>query len=74
MGSGQPASAPLRRGDLIFWAGHVAIATDADRLIHANAHHMAGAIEPAEAALARIAGRGGGAPTGRGRIGYTKAQ
>jgi cell wall-associated NlpC family hydrolase len=44
----------LKRGDLIFWKGHVAIARDADTIVHANAHHMATAIEPAQAAIARI--------------------
>ena len=30
----------LRRGDPIFWKGHVGIMRDAVRLLHANAHHM----------------------------------
>ena len=42
------ALAELKRGDLIFWKGHVAIVRDAQDIIHANAHHMAVAIEPAE--------------------------
>ncbi len=44
----------LRRGDLVFWKGHVAIAYDGDNLLHANAHAMAVAIEPAAEAIARI--------------------
>ena len=44
----------LKRGDLIFWKGHVAIARDAQSLIHANAHHMMVAIEPVAAAIERI--------------------
>ena len=40
-------SARLRRGDLVFWKGHVAIARDGETLLHANAHHMMVAIEPA---------------------------
>jgi cell wall-associated NlpC family hydrolase len=44
----------LRRGDLVFWKGHVAIARDRETLLHANAHHMAVAIEPATDAIARI--------------------
>ena len=56
---GQPVSASdLRRGDLIFWQGHVAIARDAEMLIHANAFHMAVAIEPIAEAVARIRGAG----------------
>ena len=50
--------ADLRRGDLIFWKGHVAIARDAETLIHANAHHMMVAIEPAAEAIARIKAAG----------------
>jgi cell wall-associated NlpC family hydrolase len=45
---------PRRRGDLIFWKGHVAIARDASTMIHANAFHMAVAIEPIDHAIARI--------------------
>ncbi len=48
----------LRRGDLVFWMGHVAIACDADTLIHANAHHMAVAVEPMAKAVARIKAAG----------------
>lgn len=44
----------LMRGDLIFWIGHVAIVRDRDTLIHANAHHMAVAIEPIAETVARI--------------------
>jgi cell wall-associated NlpC family hydrolase len=46
--------AALKRGDLIFWKGHVAIARGDGTIIHANAHHMAVAIEPADEAIARI--------------------
>jgi hypothetical protein len=48
----------LRRGDLIFWKGHVAIVRDRSTLLHANAFHMAVAIEPRDAALARIRSAG----------------
>jgi len=52
---GQPiALAGLQRGDLIFWKGHVAIALGRNSMIHANAFHMAVAIEPVAEALARI--------------------
>ena len=43
-----------RRGDLIFWKGHVAIARDEITMIHANVFHMAVAIEPIDDAIARI--------------------
>lgn len=48
----------LKRGDLVFWKGHVAIAVDGNKLLHANAHHMAVAIEPAREAIARIRAAG----------------
>jgi cell wall-associated NlpC family hydrolase len=44
----------LQRGDLLFWTGHVAIARDDTTLVHANAHHMAVAIEPTASAIERI--------------------
>jgi len=50
--------AELRRGDLLFWPGHVAIARDGATLIHANAFHMAVAIEPIGEAVERTAASG----------------
>jgi cell wall-associated NlpC family hydrolase len=44
----------LRRGDLVFWKGHVGIMCDAQILLHANAHHMLVAREPLAEARARI--------------------
>ena len=43
-----------RRGDLIFWKGHVAIVRDGASMLHANAFHMAVAIEPIGEVIARI--------------------
>ncbi len=69
-GLGTPvAREDLARGDLVFWRGHVGMMLDAIRLIHANAHHMAVAIEPLAEAEGRIAARGGGDPTGYRRVG-----
>jgi hypothetical protein len=48
----------LQRGDLIFWKGHVAIARDAETVVHANAHHMATAVENTSEAIARIKAAG----------------
>jgi len=48
----------LQRGDLIFWKGHVAIVRNAETIVHANAHHMATAIESISEAIARIAAAG----------------
>ena len=50
----------LRRGDLVFWAGHVGIMRDARQLLHASGHHMMVAIEPLAEAAARIALTDGG--------------
>jgi hypothetical protein len=48
----------LRRGDLVFWRGHVAIVRDARTFLHANAFHMAVANEPIIEALGRIRAAG----------------
>jgi cell wall-associated NlpC family hydrolase len=54
-----PAEAKkLRRGDVIFWNGHVAIVRDADTIVHANAHHMATVVENTYEAIARIKATG----------------
>ena len=55
---GPAESSRLRRGDLMFWKGHVAIVRDADTIVHANAHHMATAIENTADAVARIKAAG----------------
>lgn len=47
-----------KRGDLIFWKGHVAIVRDHDTIVHANAHHMATAIETTQGAIDRIKAAG----------------
>lgn len=44
----------LRRGDLIFWKGHMGVMLDAERLLHANGHHMMTAVEPLAIAEERI--------------------
>jgi len=44
----------LRRGDLVFWKGHVGIMEDAETLLHANGHTMTVARENLEAAIKRI--------------------
>ncbi len=41
VGTALSGGAPLQRGDLIFWEGHVGIMQDGARIVHANAHHMA---------------------------------
>jgi len=48
----------LRRGDLVFWKGHVAIVSDRDTIVHANAYTMATVHEPLKAAVERIEATG----------------
>ena len=57
------ALAQLRRGDLVFWKGHVGIMRDAATLLHANGWAMKVTSEPLAEASARIAASGGGAIT-----------
>jgi cell wall-associated NlpC family hydrolase len=69
--SATPDFSDFRRGDLVFWRGHVAIARDGSSFLHANAFHMAVAIEPIAEAIARI-GRAGGGITSVRRFGPVK--
>jgi cell wall-associated NlpC family hydrolase len=54
-----PNFSNLRRGDLVFWKGHVAIVRGRTSLLHANAFHMSVAIEPLAEAIERIKLAGG---------------
>jgi cell wall-associated NlpC family hydrolase len=65
--------APLRRGDLVFWKGHVGWMANETSLLHANAHHMAVAHEPLAVARARIIATGGGPVTQLRRIAHRGA-
>jgi cell wall-associated NlpC family hydrolase len=53
----------LRRGDLIFWKGHVGVMRDAETLLHANGWRMKVVSEPLNEARARIADQTQGAIT-----------
>jgi cell wall-associated NlpC family hydrolase len=44
----------LRRGDLVFWKGHVGLMEDESTLLHANGHTMTVARENLDAAIERI--------------------
>jgi cell wall-associated NlpC family hydrolase len=48
------AGAGLKRGDLVFWEGHVGIMTSTEDFLHANAFHMAVELEPFAQARQRI--------------------
>lgn len=68
LGVALPEDAPLQRGDLVFWRGHVGMMASDTMLLHANAHHMAVAYEPLDEAIARIGAREFGAVTARKRL------
>jgi hypothetical protein len=65
--AGYAVEGPLRRGDLIFWRGHVAMIVDEDRLIHANGFTMSVAYEGLVACIDRI-GRAEGPVTAQRRV------
>ncbi|MGE4323828.1 MAG: NlpC/P60 family protein [Sphingobium sp.] len=55
-GIGVPVAAHsrLRKGDFVFFPGHVGIMADDDHLLHANAHWMAVVVEPLADVVARL--------------------
>lgn len=55
-GIGSPIAidAPLRRGDLVFFPGHVGIMTGGTQMLHANAHWMTVMVEPLADVVARL--------------------
>jgi cell wall-associated NlpC family hydrolase len=63
LGEPVPLEAPLMRGDLVFWKGHVGVMRDEGTLLHANGWPMAVVSEPFAEARARIAASGGGEVT-----------
>ena len=68
LGMTLPRDAPLQRGDLVFWRGHVAWVADPQTLLHANAYHMAVAFEAVADAITRIESQGDGPVLGRRRL------
>jgi prepilin-type processing-associated H-X9-DG protein len=67
---GKPISekAALKRGDLLFWDGHVALCMNADFMIHATAAFMAVVMENTRSAIKRIIDQGGGPIIARRRV------
>lgn len=63
LGNALPAGTPPRRGDLLFWKGHVALVVEPEVMIHANAHTMSVAYERIADALERIEAQGDGPVT-----------
>lgn len=73
-GLGEPVAvddglAGLKRGDLVFWKGHVGIMRDPDTLLHATAFSMSVISEPLRPARERILARRGGPITAIRRLG-----
>jgi cell wall-associated NlpC family hydrolase len=58
LGEAIALDAPLERGDLIFWKGHMGAMLNAARLLHASAASMQVVIEDFATARARIAAEG----------------
>lgn len=58
LGVAIPLDSDLRRGDLVFWKGHIGAMLDSLRLIHANAFAMQVAVEPFTVARTRIGAEG----------------
>lgn len=56
LGEALPADAPLQRGDLIFWKGHVGVMSSGTLLLHANGHHKSTVFEPLAETVARLEG------------------
>ena len=54
LGHNLDIGSPRKKGDILFWKGHVAWALNEKQILHANAYHMATVIEEANEAIERI--------------------
>ena len=54
LGQNIDIGSPRKKGDILFWKGHVAWALNERQILHANAYHMATVIEEANEAIERI--------------------
>jgi len=63
IGTGLPLDAPLQRGDLVFWRGHVGLMQDSKTLLHATAFSMSVMQEPLASTVARVKAQGYGGVT-----------
>jgi cell wall-associated NlpC family hydrolase len=68
VGTKLDVTARLKRGDIVFWKGHVGLMQSATQIIHANAFHMSVTSENLIAVLKRIETAGGGRMTSSKRI------
>ena len=69
MALGGEVAGEVRRGDLIFWPGHVAFVSGPDTIFHATGYGMTTRWEGLAEAIARIDAQGDGPVTARRRIG-----
>jgi cell wall-associated NlpC family hydrolase len=53
----------LKRGDLIFWKGHVGVAQSSEWMLHASGHQMEVVVEPVNRAIERLAATHGNVTT-----------
>lgn len=70
LGAPVEIGAPLQRGDLVFWKGHVGIMRDPATLLHANGTHMLVSSEPLERVRTRNLEAGAGDITGVRRLSW----
>ncbi|WP_170564221.1 C40 family peptidase [Ruegeria atlantica] len=68
LGTAMPAGTQPKRGDLLFWKGHVAWVSSENMLLHANAYHMDVTFEPMDQAITRILEQGDGPVTSHVRL------
>jgi cell wall-associated NlpC family hydrolase len=54
LGEDIAADAALKRGDLVFFPGHVGIMADSDNLLHATGHWGKTLVEPLADVIARV--------------------
>jgi len=54
LGQNLDIGSPRKRGDILFWKGHVAWVLNKRQILHANAYHMATVIEETHQAIERI--------------------
>ncbi len=68
LGAALPKGAVPRRGDLLFWKGHVAWVASPDQILHTNAHTMSTNFEDLDTAIKRIQTAGDGPVTAHKRL------
>lgn len=68
LGEALSAGTEPKRGDLLFWKGHVAWVYGDNMLLHANAYHMDVTFEPMDQAITRILEQGDGPVTAHKRL------